>query len=77
MIESARCHYMSSFLTESKTMTEAASVENKIFPDAPDLKTRTLYQVPAEHAPYDNFEIPAANLFLAFARKQEHVSAKR
>src|SRR5438876_12303165 len=56
-------------------MTKALAVKDEIRSGARNFKARTLQDVPSQHTPDDDLEIPAANLFTMLAIDRDELRA--
>src|SRR2546421_6678341 len=56
-------------------MTKAFAVKDEIRSGARDFKARTLQDVPSQHAPDDDLEIPTANAFTMLAIDRDELRA--
>src|SRR2546421_8262086 len=57
----ARGQDVRAFLTKAEPVTKAAAVKDEVRSRPRHVKSRTLQDVPAEHAPDDDLEVPATN----------------
>src|SRR5882724_2692424 len=66
---------MRAFLTKAKPVTKPAAAKDEIRTGVNDFETRTLQDVPSQHATHDDLEIPATHSLAVFAFERDEFRA--
>src|SRR5689334_8010686 len=75
ILRATRSHHVRAFLTKAEAMTETAAAENEVRSRTTNLEARALQNIPTEHAPHDDLEIPAANRLAMFTFERDELRA--